>query len=60
MKRLYGNAAGLKTNQIRRVENLYRRRIPPEMVITPELARDVSQLSFEIRRQIGLLVNRQG
>lgn len=60
MKRLFGNVAGLKPSQIRRLENLYRRRVPPEVLITPELARDLSLLSHEIRRQIGLLVNRQG
>jgi GTP-binding protein HflX len=60
MKRLFGNSAGLKASQIRRIENLYRRRVPPEALITAELARDVSALSHEIRRQIGLLVNRQG
>jgi GTP-binding protein HflX len=60
MKRLIGNSAGLKASQIRRIENLYRRRVPPEVLITPELARDVSLLSNEIRRQIGLLINRQG
>ena len=60
MKRIFGNTAGLKASQIRRLENLYRRRMPPEFLVTPELARDVSLLSREIRRQIGLLVNRQG
>jgi GTPase len=60
MKKLFGNTKGLKKNQIRRLENLYRRRIPPEFLITPELARDLSHLSFEIHRQIGLLINRQG
>ncbi|OQY13822.1 MAG: GTPase HflX [Desulfobacteraceae bacterium 4572_187] len=60
MKKLFGNTSGLKTNQIRRLEKLYRRRIPPEFVITFELARDISRLSREIRRQIGLLINRMG
>jgi GTP-binding protein HflX len=60
MKRLYGNSAGLKASQLKRIENLYRRRIPPDVIITPELVRDMSGLSHEIRRQIGLLVNRQG
>ena len=60
MKKLFGNTSGLKANQIRRLENLYRRRIPPEFVITFELARDISRLSHEIRRQIGLLINRVG
>ncbi|MBA3027776.1 MAG: GTPase HflX [Desulfobacteraceae bacterium] len=60
MKKLFGNTKGLKKNQIRRLENLYRRRIPPEYLITPELTRELSLLSHEIRRQIGLLINRQG
>jgi GTP-binding protein HflX len=60
MKRLFGNTAGLKTNQIRRLENLYRRRIQPKFLISYELTRDLSQLSHEIRRQIGLLISRQG
>lgn len=60
MKRLFGNLRGLKANQIRRLENLYRRRIRPESIISFELARDISSLSIEIRRQIGLLINRRG
>jgi GTP-binding protein HflX len=60
MKKLYGYTSGLKASQIRRLENLYRRRIPPEFVITLELARDLSTISHEIRRQIGLLINRLG
>jgi GTPase len=60
MSKLYGNIAGLKANQIRRLENLYRRRVPPEFLVSYELARDVSKLSQEMRRQIGILVNRQG
>jgi len=60
MKRLFGNTSGLKANQIRRLENLYRRRLPPQFLITFELARDMSRLSHDLRRQIGLLINRQG
>lgn len=60
MKRLFGNTGGLKASQIRRLENLYRRRLPPKFLITPELARDICGLSYEIRRQIGLLITRQG
>ncbi len=60
MKKLFGNIGGLKANQIRRLENLYRRRLPPQFLITFEIARDISRLSHEIRRQIGLLINRQG
>lgn len=60
MKRLFGNTGGLKANYIRSLENLYRRRVPPEFLVTFEIARDISRLSHEIRRQIGLLINRLG
>ncbi len=60
MKKTYGNTAGLKANQIRRLGNFFRRRIPPEFLLTLELAREICQLSREIRRQIGILVNRHG
>jgi GTPase len=42
------------------LERLYRRRIPVEKVITPEVARECADLTYETRRQIGLLINRQG
>ena len=60
MKRLFGNTGGLKASQLRRLENLYRRRVPPQFLITFEVARDISRLSHEIRRQVGLLINRLG
>jgi GTP-binding protein HflX len=60
MKRIYGNTGGLKANHFRRLENLYRRRIPPDFLITNELTRDISLISHELRRQIGLLIDRNG
>jgi len=60
MKKLSGNTSGLKAGQVRRLENLYRRRTPPEYLITPETARELCLLSGEIRRQTGLLIDRQG
>lgn len=59
-KKLSGNTTGLKSTQIQRIENLYTYRIPPEAVITAQVIESLSELSFEIRRQIGLLVNRSG
>ncbi len=55
-----GNTLGLKPNQLRRIEKLHTRRIPPTQIITPELARQLSELSHETRRQIGVLVDRKG
>ncbi len=60
MKKIFGNTKGLKADPLRRLQNLYRRRIPPRFPITSELAREISRLSAEIRRQIGLLIDRRG
>lgn len=43
-----------------RLRRFYRRRVPPESVITLELARDTAELSLEIGRQVGLLLDRSG
>ncbi len=50
----------MKPSQHNGLERLYRRRILPHEVITPDLARELVELSREIRRQLGLLVNRSG
>ena len=60
MKRLFGNTGGLKADQIRRLENLYRRQIPVDHLISFELCRDASLLSHEIHRQVCLLITRRG
>ncbi|MBI5048079.1 MAG: GTPase HflX [Deltaproteobacteria bacterium] len=60
MSQLYGNTKGLKTDQLRRLQHIYRRRIPPNLFITPELGRYLTELSRDIGRQIGVIVNRQG
>ncbi len=43
-----------------RLEHLYRRRVPTDKVISPELARSCTELSHEIRSQIGLVITRRG
>jgi GTPase len=58
--RIHGFVTGLKPGQLRHLEHLYRRRLPPERVISQELARNLTELSHDIKRQIGLLVNRHG
>jgi len=60
MRSLHGNTHGLKPNQLRRIEKLYQRRIQPHQIVTPEFARQLSELSHETRRQIGVLIDRKG
>ncbi len=42
------------------LERLYRRKTPPNVVITPETARALSEASAEIGRQVGLIIDRSG
>jgi len=42
------------------LERLYRRKMPPNTVITPEAARALSAASAEIGRQVGLIIDRSG
>ncbi len=60
IKDVFGNTAGLKPNQLRRIAKLYTRRIAPHQIVTPEFARQLSELSHETRRQIGALIDRSG
>ena len=59
-KKLYGNTSGLRNTQIKRIENLYDYSTPPEYISDPELARLLVELSHDIRRQIGVLIDRNG
>ncbi len=60
MKRIYGHTGGLKSNHTRKLENLYRRRVQPDFLVSPELARDLCLISKETGRQTALLINRLG
>lgn len=55
-----GKTLGLKANQLQRLEKMYQRRIPPTEIVTQEFARQLTELSHEIGRQVGVLVNRRG
>lgn len=55
-----GQTSGLKAAQLNALERIYRRRIDPSEVVSGELARFICGLSHEIRRQVGLLVDRAG
>ena len=60
MNAVSGSLRGLKSSQRARLERLALKRIPATKVISQDLARRLTELSFEIRRQIGLLVDRKG
>jgi len=57
---VFGNTLGLKANELRLLRNTYRRRTSPHEVVSPELARHLSEISKSINRQVGILLNRKG
>ncbi len=57
---VHGFTKGLKHNQLRRIERLATRRVAPEQIVSPELARQMTEISHETGRQIGVLLNRKG
>jgi GTP-binding protein HflX len=42
------------------LERLYRRKVPPAQLLTTELARQLTELSQDLHRQVGVLLDRQG
>ncbi len=55
-----GNTSGLKASPLRRLERLANRRNKGGALVTPELARALTELSAEIQRQVGVLLDRKG
>jgi len=57
---IQGRTTGLKPDQVRRIERLGRMKPATEEVVPVETARRLSALSREIKRQLGLLIDRRG
>ena len=57
---IHGNTTGLKSSQVKALERIYQRRLPVGEVITHELARYLTEQSRELRRQVGLIIDRSG
>jgi GTP-binding protein HflX len=60
LQELSGNLTGLKPSELKALERVYRRRIPPEEVVSGELATYLCALSRDLERQVGLLASRRG
>jgi GTP-binding protein HflX len=57
---VFGNTQGLAPSELKALERLYRRRVPTDQLLTPELTRALSEVSHTTGRQVGVLVNRAG
>jgi GTPase len=60
MQEVFGNTLGLKPSQLHHLRRTYRRRVEAETVVTPELARHLTEVSRETNRQVGVLLDRKG
>jgi GTPase len=60
MQEVFGNTLGLKPSQLHHLRRTYRRRVDAEAIVSPELARHLSEVSRETNRQIGVLLDRKG
>jgi len=55
-----GKINGLKASQVQALERIYRRKVPANELVTAELARYMTELSSELQRQLGIIVDRAG
>ena len=55
-----GNTGGLKAAQLKWLDRIARRRVSPDLIISPELARELCEISGDIGRQVGVLISRAG
>ena len=60
IEKVHGRTSGLKKNQIKRLSNLYRRRVAPQAALSNELARAMGELALEMNRGVSLLLDRRG
>ncbi len=57
---VHGNLQGLKPSDLKALSHLYRRRLRPDQIVSPELARSLCEQSLSTGRKLGVLVDRRG
>ncbi|HET6440197.1 MAG TPA: GTPase HflX [Anaeromyxobacter sp.] len=60
MQDVLGNTLGLKPSQLHALRRTYRRRVDARTIVSPELARHLTEVSLETNRQIGVFLDRKG
>lgn len=60
LKNVFGKTQGLKASQSRRLERLYQRSAGMRTVVTPELARALTECAADLGRMVGVLCDRKG
>ncbi len=57
---IHGNTTGLKASQVKALERLARRRVQSDRLVDNDLARALTEISADTRRQVGVLLDRSG
>ena len=57
---IHGNTSGLSPSETKLLDRLLQRRVPLDVLTTPELTRDLVRISHVTGRQCGVLVDRAG
>jgi GTP-binding protein HflX len=57
---IFGEKSGLSPSAHKALERIFRRRVPPDTIATPELVRSLAEASRESGRQVGALIHRTG
>lgn len=60
IEKVHGKLSGLKKNEVKRLSNLYRRKLPPETLITLEFARALASISLDIGKAVSTVIDRRG
>jgi len=60
IEKVHGQLAGCKPAQVKRLSNLYRRRVAAEQAVSRELARAMAELALELGRPVSVLIDRRG
>ena len=56
----FGNTFGLKPSELKHLKHTWRRKTSPHELVSPELARHLTEFSRDTHRQVGVLLNRKG
>lgn len=57
---LFGDTSGLSPSAHQALLRIYRRKVPPDSIATPELVKNLADASRESGRQVGVLLQRGG
>ncbi len=57
---VFGNTTGLSPSERKALQRIYRRRVPIDVLTTPEMGRSLAEISHATGRQVGALVHRSG